>query len=212
MMENFQQLVRDLLSGELPGKAAQRRMIARPKIPVPETVFNSRRTPAATLILLYPTEDQIRFILTRRSQTVDQHKGQISLPGGVQNEGEDLKATALRETWEEIGVPPDHITILGQLSPLQVKVSGYNIHPFVGWMDFEPMITPSPEEVEDVFSVPLAQLLDDITVRHEDMKINRFPLAVPFFQFESAKVWGATAMILSEFKVLIQKHYAPNWD
>ncbi len=212
MMEEFQAHVQELLRQELPGKSAQQRMVAKPKKPLPQRVLNARRVPAATLLLMYPREEQIRFILTRRSQKVDHHKGQISLPGGVQNPGESLAQAALRETWEEIGIPPDDISILGALSRLHVKVTGYYVHPFVGWIDYEPEIIPAPEEVEDVFSVPLSQLMDDTTVRHEDIEIRGFQLAVPFFQFESAKVWGATAMILSEFKELIKNHYVPDRD
>ncbi len=180
-------------------------MLAKPLKPLPKGALNADKIPSAVLILIYPTEDELRFILTKRTEFVDHHKGQISLPGGVMNRDESLNETALRETMEEIGIDPNLIDIFGNLSPLHVKVSGFEIHPFVGWIDHEPVIVPSPQEVEDVISVSLGDLLDDNNLKEEEWAIRGYPVRVPYFQFNQAKVWGATAMILAEFKQVLKQ-------
>lgn len=157
-------------------------------------------------MLLYPDDGQTRFILTKRTDNVETHKGQISLPGGTSNPGETAVKTALRETREEIGIDPDQVLILGELSPLHVKVSGFQITPIVGWLDNKPELVIEPAEVEDVFTIPLTDLLEDSNEEQEEWEIRGYPLSVPFFNFHPIRVWGATAMILAEFKQLIKQY------
>jgi len=122
---------------ELPGKPAQKIMLTKPRNPINYSSNSECPNPAAVLILLFPVKQDIRFFLTKRTNVVQYHKGQISLPGGAWEEGEQLWGTALRETNEEIGVREDHIQFIGELTPLFVPVTGFLIHPFVGWVDEE---------------------------------------------------------------------------
>jgi len=203
---NIPELLIQLFQNDLPGHDAHKIMLAKPLKPLPINSFSNKKTPSAVLILLYPKDKDLRFILTKRTQLVKHHKGQISLPGGVMQSNESLQETALRETWEEIGIPPENMHVFGNLSPLHVKVSGFEIQPFVAWMNKEPSIVPAPQEVEDVLSISLTDLLNDDILELEEWEINGHPVSVPFFRFDEAKVWGATAMILAEFKHIFKQN------
>ncbi len=124
------------------------------------------------------------------------HAGQIALPGGKIEEGETALETALRETWEEIGLNRDQIKILGSLSALYVEVSRFQIHPFVGWLDKKPGFVINKNEVEKTISFPLKSMkntFDEVELETFTGKLN-----VPCIWFEGEIIWGATAMILSE--------------
>jgi len=125
------------------------------------------------------------------------HAGQIALPGGRIEKGETAIETALRETWEEIGISREKIEILGSLSELYVQVSGFQIHPFVGWIDKKPAFIINKNEVEKTISFPFKLITNSI----EEVEINTISgqLKVPCIRFEGEIIWGATAMILSEF-------------
>jgi len=110
----------------------------------------------------------------------------------------------LRETEEEIGVNTDKIEIVCELTPLFVKVTGYMIHPFVGYVQQKPNITPNPNEVKNVFTSSISELLNPNNALSEFWTIRETPVDVPFFKFGKYKVWGATAMILSEFRQCLE--------
>ena len=130
------------------------------------------------------------------------HAGQIALPGGRIEKGETALETALRETWEEIGITSDQIEILGSLSELYVQVSRFQIHPFVGWLNKKPGFVINKNEVEKTISFPLQLIKNPL----KEIELNTFTglLKVPFIGFEGEIVWGATAMILSEFYAVLQ--------
>ena len=200
------------LTLELPGEDAQRRFLAIPRTAVsfPNTEENS--IPSAVLILLFPNNDDMHFFLTERTQTVEFHKGQVSLPGGAQEKEESLETTALRETFEEIGIHPDDVEIVGSLSPLFTPVTGFIIHPFIGFANRKPETVIQEIEVASVHTVSISELLDSRMEKQEKRTIRDIAVDVPFFDFSTIQVWGATAMILSEFKsVLTEVLHAENW-
>ncbi len=190
---------------ELPGKPAQKIMLTKPRNPINYSSNSECPNPAAVLILLFPVKQDIRFFLTKRTNVVQYHKGQISLPGGAWEEGEQLWGTALRETNEEIGVRAEHIQFIGELTPLFVPVTGFLIHPFVGWVDEEPETSPDPTEVESLFSASVLSLTDQNSCQCEERTIRGHVFDVPYFQLNREKVWGATSMILSEFKTVLKE-------
>jgi len=200
----FQQL-KEVLKAPLPGSVAQDQMLIPGRDKLYKPLPREQATPSAVLLLLFPHDHDIHFFLTKRTQHVEHHKGQISLPGGRWEPGERLYETALRETQEEIGIAPETVTFLGPLTPLFVPVTGYLIHPFVGAVQQNPPVTPHSREVDILFSVSVQDLIDDqnqcLTVR----QINGINVKVPYFQLGSYKVWGATSMILAEFKTLLKK-------
>ena len=191
-------------SEDLPGETAQRIMLAVPRIKVEFPNSEEHAIPSAVLILLYQDDNDIHFFLTERTEQVQHHKGQISLPGGSWENGEHLHETAIRETEEEIGIPKNDIKIISALTPLFVIVTGYMIHPFIGYINYKPKLMPHPDEVSNDFSVSLSELLDPNNIKKETWEIRGTPADVPFFKFGQYKVWGATAMILSEFKQCIE--------
>jgi len=189
-----------------PGRAAQMRMAPRPRLgdvfPLPPEI---RPTEAGVLILLYPASDDLHFFLTRRTERVEMHKGQISLPGGAQESGEALAQTAVRETREELGIPSAPIELLGDaLTPLFIPVSGFRATPFVAFTPARPDIHPSPTEVVELLEPSLEMLLDERNIAEEPWTIRGFPAIVPYFLINGHKVWGATAMILSEFREMLR--------
>jgi 8-oxo-dGTP pyrophosphatase MutT (NUDIX family) len=133
----------------------------------------------------------------KRPATMKHHAGQVAYPGGRIEPGETPIETALRETWEEIGVTSEKIEVLGSLSELFVDVSGFLIQPFVGWLAEKPVFLLNSAEVEKVILFPLLQYKDRLEETELETVSGR--LKVPCFHFEGEVIWGATAMILAEF-------------
>lgn len=193
------------LINNLPGKDEQWRMRV-----TSDKSYNFDNTEedaiqSAVLILLYEENGVICFTLTERTQTVEHHRGQISLPGGARETDEKLSSTAIRETQEEIGIYAYDVDLIGALSPLFVPVTGFIINPFVGIINanFEPQ--PAPEEVETVISVHVNELLNDDNELQEKRNLRGYDVNIPYFLLSGHKVWGATAMILSEFKTVLKE-------
>ncbi|HIB61003.1 MAG TPA: CoA pyrophosphatase [Candidatus Marinimicrobia bacterium] len=193
------------LINNLPGKDEQWRMRV-----TSDKSYNFDNTEedaiqSAVLILLYEENGVICFTLTERTQTVEHHRGQISLPGGARETDEKLSSTAIRETQEEIGIYADDVDLIGALSPLFVPVTGFIINPFVGIINanFDPQ--PAPEEVETVISVHVNELLNDDNELQEKRNLRGYDVNIPYFLLSGHKVWGATAMILSEFKTVLKE-------
>ncbi|MEE3195375.1 MAG: CoA pyrophosphatase [Candidatus Neomarinimicrobiota bacterium] len=172
----------------------------REKIKFPFTIKKAK--PAAVLLLLYPNDNQIFFYLTKRTENLKYHKGQISLPGGSKERGETLLETALRETEEEIGVNKNEISILGNITPLFIPVTGFMMTPFIGFISKKPLIKLDSTEVADIFSVNILELINnDKLVIYRQIKGKN--LNIPYFSLNNYQVWGATSMVLSEFKDII---------
>lgn len=194
------------INSELPGKTAQFKM-APPgrQASFPSTVSSKE---ASVLLMLYPRETQWHTVFIRRSTARGhhRHRGQISLPGG-KRESKDLSFayTALRETEEEIGVKMNDVQLIGALSELYIPVSDFHVYPFVGYLDYAPNFVLEEEEVDEVLEVPIDHLSDPAIRRKKDMiLVNGFRLPdVPYFSLDGEVLWGATAMIISEFLELL---------
>ncbi len=186
-----------------PGVFAQNIMKPKYLTKKNKSYINSNAIPSAVLILLFKEKNIYKYYLTLRSNNVGKHKGQISLPGGSQEKNESLESTALRETEEEIGIDKDTIYIIGKLTKLYVPVSNFCIYPFVGWTNNIARIKPS-DEVEKIFNVPLSDLLNKNNEKHKQKTLNNKQTKVPYFNLRNNEVWGATAMILSEFKKILE--------
>ena len=155
---------------------------------------------AAVIILLYKNEERWHLVLMRRSEYAGAHSKQVSLPGGKHEDRDpDLEATALRETREELGIDDSAIRILGELSRLHIPVSGIEVSPFVGVYPEKPAFRPEPSEVAYLIEVPLSDLLSPEDVREKMRTLVNKPVRVPYYRIGEEQIWGATAMILSEF-------------
>lgn len=159
----------------------------------------SRRL-AAVLILLYDRDETPHVVLTKRTDTLEHHPGQVSLPGGRWETGDgDLGTTALRETHEELGIPPESVQLVGRLGDELTMVSGFVVAPFVGVSSAAVHPVPSEMEIARVLEIPLTALLeaDDALPAHLDVATLRYPLL-------DEDVWGATARILHAFSGVVR--------
>ena len=152
---------------------------------------------SSVLLLLYIENQELNACLIKRPAHMKHHAGQIALPGGRIEKGETALETALRETWEEIGITGDQIEILGSLSEIYVQVSRFQIHPFVGWLNKKPGFVINKYEVEKMISFPLKNMKNSLA--EVELETITGTLKVPCFKFEDEIIWGATAMILLEF-------------
>ena len=203
MIPLFIEALTKRLRRDLPGKSAQRKMMITPNRFQTENQENEG-IPASILLLLYPLEGEWFFFLTKRSQNVEHHKGQISLPGGVVEENESKKNAAIRETNEEIGVDKNSIKIIGSLTPFYIPVSNFHIFPYVGWAEEKPHTKVQDTEVRRVFSVSINDLILEDNLKIKKDYFSNTPVTVPYFDLNGETVWGATSMILSEFKFILR--------
>lgn len=156
-------------------------------------------TPSAVLILLYLVEQQPHLVLTLRPLHMKRHAGQISLPGGRYDpEDRSLLVTALRETEEELGVPPSEIDVWGALEDSIITVSQYRVTPFVGFAERRPTFRPNPLEVAEVVELPLHVLMDASSMREELWDLRGQRRLVSFYPWGPHKIWGATARVLAQ--------------
>lgn len=187
----------DALTRPLPGPAAQAVMAPRPRGNWPTPPDPPYRS-AAGLLLVYPRDAQAHVVLTVRSPHV-RHAGQVSLPGGVVEAGETIVDAALREAREEVAFADAEVRVLGQLSPVDIAVSGFRLHPVLATLDRAPALRPSDREVERILEVPVSALLDPVRLEERPMTRGHIALIAPAFLLEDVVVWGATAMVLAEF-------------
>ena len=190
-----------ILQHPLPGSSAQALMAPRPRREWPPGFDPARIRHAAGLLLLYPVGDRASIILTLRADTL-RHGGQVSLPGGVTEPGETAAEAALREAGEEIGLR-EPVCLLGALSPLDIPVSGFRLHPVVAAVPRRPAFAPADREVARILEVSVAELADPS--RRTVLSIEREgrDVRAPAFQVAGTTVWGATAMVLAEFLLLL---------
>jgi len=199
--------LRERLARPLPGPAAQWEMAPpyRRARPAPPEGGPAPARPAAVLILLYPNGADLAFPLTLRTFHVAYHKGQVSLPGGACEPGESPVEAALRETEEELGPLGGPVEILGSLTPLFVPPSGFMVHPVVGYLPRRPTFRPAPIEVAEVLEAPLSWLLDPRYQDEEEREVEGVRWRIPVFRLGSHGIWGATAMILAEFRAVVRE-------
>ena len=192
------------LEEDLPGESSHRKMS-----PLPEKHFTvpDDHKLACVLILIYPKNNEWHILLVRRaSSETDSHSSQISFPGGrFEDTDYSYSDCALRETHEEVGLDPSVVGIIGELSSLYVFASNFLVYPFVGFTSNEPEFLPDAGEVEYILEVPLKELMESRNVKKKSMTLSTGIAVdnVPYFNLNGEVVWGATAMILSELKDIL---------
>lgn len=208
-MATFESQLRDVLARPLPGLAAQLLMAPTPRVGWDPAVIPAGLRDAAALILVYPFEQGWGMPLTVRAASLRSHTGQVSLPGGRVDEGESLEHAALREACEEIGVRSADVRVLGRLTPLHIPVSRHMLYPFVGLTERRPLFTAQEQEVARILELPLTTLVDPriIARRAWSRQVNgtNTTVDVPYFAVDGEQVWGATGMILAEFRALLEQ-------
>ncbi len=198
--------LRHRLSMPLPGRAAQEKMIGH-VLPIPRVAPDHAKL-SAVLCLLFPWQGVLKVILMKRMDDHTAHAGQVSFPGGRYEEGDaDLCCTALREAWEEIGVNPASVDILGALTPIYIPVSNFNVFPYVGFLNEKPEYALSHSEVSYTMEVPLDELWHPDRKTRRDVVSPAIKKVIPnvnaYLLDDGTVIWGATAMILSELETIM---------
>ncbi len=161
--------------------------------------------PSAVLIGLFQSTRGVEVILTRRSQELTNHRGEISFPGGRLDDGETVVAAALRETQEEIGIDPSEAQLITELDGMATVVSNSHIVPVVASYKNAPKMQPMNNEVDRVFTVPLRELARADTYSQEYWKFPDREFQINFFYLDDETIWGATARMLLQVMKLTLK-------
>ncbi len=204
--EEFKDLLGSRIAAGLPGVESQLKMAPLQRVKElieepPEDAIQS-----SVLLLIYPRFGELTTAVILRSEYDGVHSGQISLPGGRKEPSDrDLTATALRESMEETGIDPEQVEIIGSLSSLYIDRSNYIVYPFVGFSRSRPEFKADPVEVSEIVEIDLALLLSPVSVVSRTIQLkNGFSFEVPGYNLGNHFMWGATAMIFSEFLEILQ--------
>jgi 8-oxo-dGTP pyrophosphatase MutT (NUDIX family) len=205
-MELFSEYLRRRLASDLPGESAQFRMApaGRPRA-TPISGIDSPARQSAVLIYLFPQRDGWHTVLMKRPHYDGVHSGQVSIPGGQLEDGETHRQAALREFREETGVWVDDRQLLGTLSDLFIPTSNFLVRPFVACAAAKPRFAPDPVEVEAIIELSVRALIGgDIEKSGILTPSIGGRIEAPYFDVHNHRVWGATAMILSELKEILR--------
>jgi 8-oxo-dGTP pyrophosphatase MutT (NUDIX family) len=201
--KTFKSDLREQLGKPLPGEAAQLKMVPTYRHLIP---LNTKDSDAGVMILIYPKEENLYTVFMKRPDYPGAHGGQISFPGGKYDTGDNnLEETALRETEEEFGVDKNTIEVLGKLTPLYIPASRFEVHPYIGYINQQPEFHPDPTEVEYIIETELISILDPGIQKLKPAVYKDFKGVIPYFDIKGHQIWGATAMILSEFIDVVRR-------
>ena len=206
-LRELNKLLRERLLLPLPGGDAHETFRAQPVGDVKPLFSHSLPPkPGGVIILLYEENGNIKFPLTKRAEYTGAHSGQVSLPGGKADPGEDAVATALRECEEEIGVNRNDIEVIGTLSDFFVMPSNFMVTPVIATVAGDVIFKPDSHEVVRVIKADLEDIVkDDAMKQKEILAAGRFRMNAPHFEIEGEIVWGATAMMLNEFRMILRE-------
>lgn len=197
---------RRLLEGPLPGAKAHRLVMSYLRDDA-MTVRRSGRSykEGAVLVLLYPHRDALQTVLILRPEYEGVHSGQVAFPGGRREpEDADLSVTALREAQEEVGLIPEQVEVIGTLSEVYIPPSNYIVRPYVAYSPERPDFIPDPREVARVLEYDVEHFLHEKAIKDERIRLaGGAQLKVGAFNHDGHVIWGATAMMLSEFRMLL---------
>lgn len=192
------------LAEPLPGRRAQRTFL-------PELAYGRHHGPpahdaraAAVLALLYPVGETWYVPLTLRPSHLSDHAGQVSFPGGMCEPGESAEACAVRELHEELGAPAEPLRVLGRLSSVYVFASNFQVTPVVAITSRRPDFEPNPAEVARLLELPLAALEDQQLRGFHLIERGRLLFRTPHLEFDGARIWGATCLMLGELAALVR--------
>lgn len=198
--------LKNRLQNPLPGIEAHTKMMSDYRNNNGLTKPNNNTKNSAVLVLLYPHNDEIHFPIILRSTYNGTHSAQIGLPGGkVEKTDKDFIDTALREAKEEIGLNRNEVEVLGMLSPIFIYASNHLMYPVVGFIPFQPKFILDTREVAQLFEVSINELKKPEIIKKADIFIApNIKIHAPYYDLFKQTVWGATAMVLSEFLMVLE--------
>ena len=203
--QHFIDAIQSKLQQALPGKAAQDRMSPKLRNYLNITHITSPLQ-SAVLLLLYPKNGEIYIAYFKRPVYDGPHSGQIAFPGGkAEHKDSSLQETALRETHEEFGISMQSVKILGSLSKLYIPISNMDVTPFIGFIKSTPQFAPNKKEVSYIIETPLHWLTNKSYKAVKTIKRHNVEIDTPMYIFEYEEIWGATAMITSEFEEILNE-------
>lgn len=212
--QDFLEYVPNLIPVELPAVAAHIKMAPKERIEAlknPDLNIENPRI-AAVMMLFYPKNEKTHLVLIVRNAYNGVHSSQIAFPGGkYETTDSGYEETALRETYEEVGVAPEKIEVIKHFTPMYIPPSNFLVHPFLGISSEELSFYPDAREVADVIELPLSVFLNDEIIIEARLSTSYGPnILVPAFNIQNHIVWGATAMILSELRDVLQLTFEGN--
>ncbi len=197
----FKEKLREELKRELPGKSSHLRLAPKERISgIERQVQSSNPKKSSVLLLLFNEDEELKILLILRSVYDGAHSGQISFPGGqYELKDKNSEYTALRETYEEVGVCVENNQILGQLSSMYIPPSNFLVEAFVAFVPELKDLVLDAKEVQKAFKIPISSLLKDDVIQEKTVSSrNKIAINAPCFYIDGLKIWGATAMILNE--------------
>lgn len=200
--------LKDALKGKLPGTDVQWEMASSDRIAkdYPRKKRSDSRL-AAVLIILYPINDEVHTLFIQRPVYNGVHSGQISFPGGKQEDSDiNLTDTALREACEETGICKSDISILGKLTPLYIPVSNIEVTPVLAYLRSRPEINSRSDEVVSLIEAELSLFMNPELIKEKPMMVRNEMLKVKYYDYQGHIIWGATAMMLHELLVIIKEN------
>lgn len=204
MAAAFLQKIESIVANSIPADAAFKAMRSY----VRETPSEARlKDPppreSAVMMLIYPWQKEWHTLFMLRPDGQGVHSGQLSFPGGKREGEETPEETALRETHEEVGIHPDQIEILGSLSEVYIPPSHFIVKPFVGIISEEPDFRENPGEVVELIHYPVEQLLRPGLILEKEIFLPKYKVNfnAPYFDIHGHTLWGATAMMVQEFRM-----------
>lgn len=200
--------LQERLQKPLPGRHAHEKL--KPILPKGSRFKDLDRSTArygGVLLLLYQKQGEWYFPLIQRPTYDGIHSGQVAFPGGRREDADSsLIATALRESFEEVGTSTQKVKVIGSLSEFFVAASNHLVLPVVGLYPEVPKFLPDPREVDHIIEAPLSQLMDHTVLKQKEIQVaSGYRLVSPYYEIENKVVWGATAMILGEFVQIIRE-------
>jgi 8-oxo-dGTP pyrophosphatase MutT (NUDIX family) len=209
VMSNIEEVavkLKNRLKRPLPGTSAQLKMASDIRLNEMVNGYdikNARKS--SVLILLYPDNSNIYFVLIKRRNDGGVHSGQISFPGGAMEKSDgSFYETALREANEEVGIDTGDVKIIGSLTELYIPPSNFLVFPVLGYMNTRPVLTPDPGEVAGIIEADLFKLVNTGKAEWKKINVRGYKVNSPYYDIGGHTVWGATAMILSEFIEIIK--------
>ena len=204
--QHFILALKNRLKLPLPGEKAHLKMASKIRLKELQSIYNtSKAISSGVLILLYPEDNSIKTVLIERQKYDGVHSGQVSFPGGRQEEGDkSLIETALRESNEEVNTNPANVEIIGTLTELYIPPSNFLVIPVIGYLKTKPNLIAEKNEVAEIITADISFLFDEKPKKEKIINVRGSKIKAPYYDVQGHIVWGATAMILSELAEVIE--------